>query len=506
MPLEDDKKAITSETLNPEPSLMEDLNFPDAKADPDYQGNAQASFEALLNAYNEPAPEEAAQDDFQSRILTSLDTLNNEGARNRELEAEAGLPQKRKDFQGVITQMQGLTNEAKAIPLQIQQEFQGRGATAAGVAPIQTSRLRENAIKSLTLSTIGQTYLDDIKAAEATIKTALDAEFEPERNKLATLKELYQFNKDKLERIDKKRADNLNIILKERERLLLSDEKQRESIYNIGLEAARAGASLAEANAIYRAKSREEAVALASPFLSREFMAQQEQREFQNSISLRSLQIQEAQLRLSQDKNAYEQAQIQYDRENGILDEKELRDVDNSPQGKKVKSLGDLSLKLSAYKTLVDEYGTASTGKQKSTLAAAYADLKIAYKTAAELGAIQAPDVPIIEGAIRSATYDTPLGQIFSKFTGSGRVGSITAGLDQAAELIQSSGQVNIDQLMARNPKYTNSGYVQALVLPLLSTKTSVKIGGKEVPIGSIIQNAQGQKARVEADGSVTPL
>jgi hypothetical protein len=39
-----------------------------------------------------------------------------------------------------------LKAENDQIPLRIQQEFQGRGATAGGVAPIETGRLRENTI------------------------------------------------------------------------------------------------------------------------------------------------------------------------------------------------------------------------------------------------------------------------------------------------------------------------------------------------------------------------
>lgn len=44
-----------------------------------------------------------------------------------------------------------LQREAQAIPIQIQQESTGQGVTDAGVAPIQASRLRENALKALSL-------------------------------------------------------------------------------------------------------------------------------------------------------------------------------------------------------------------------------------------------------------------------------------------------------------------------------------------------------------------
>jgi len=48
-------------------------------------------------------------------------------------------------------QMASLSAEAQAVPIQIQQEYAGRGATKAGVAPIETARLRDIALRSLPL-------------------------------------------------------------------------------------------------------------------------------------------------------------------------------------------------------------------------------------------------------------------------------------------------------------------------------------------------------------------
>lgn len=44
-----------------------------------------------------------------------------------------------------------LQREALAIPIQVEQQAMGTGATDAGVAPIQSARLRENALKALSL-------------------------------------------------------------------------------------------------------------------------------------------------------------------------------------------------------------------------------------------------------------------------------------------------------------------------------------------------------------------
>lgn len=58
-------------------------------------------------------------------------------------------------LQDLQAQATGLQNEAQAIPIQIQNESAGQGRTDRGVAPIESARLRDNALKSLSL---GQQY------------------------------------------------------------------------------------------------------------------------------------------------------------------------------------------------------------------------------------------------------------------------------------------------------------------------------------------------------------
>lgn len=71
--------------------------------------------------------------------------------RNQQNEAQ-GVNQLSDTITGLNSQLTGLINESKAIPLQIQQQAQGQGVTAGGMAPIQTAALRNNAIQSLSVS------------------------------------------------------------------------------------------------------------------------------------------------------------------------------------------------------------------------------------------------------------------------------------------------------------------------------------------------------------------
>ena len=204
---------------------------------------------------------------LQEEILKSIGTLGTESTRQAELEEEAELPGQRQELQGIINQLQTLSKASAAIPIQIQEEFKGRGVTAGGIEPIQTSRLRRNTIQALGLAAIGQTFQGNISLAEASIAKALEVEFEPERIKLQTLQQLYLFNKDALERVDKKRADNLNILLGERERLLNLAEADKKEVYNLGKLAAQFNAPTSVIQEALASSSREEALSILSPFL-----------------------------------------------------------------------------------------------------------------------------------------------------------------------------------------------------------------------------------------------
>lgn len=250
--------TITSSSLS---SQNNNIQLPTAPPPTDRRGSVDSSLQGILDNFNQSAPEESQSSEIQNRIFESLNKLGTQTQRKQELEAEAGLPEQDKELQSVINQLQGLSKEASAIPLQIQQESTGRGRTAGGVAPIQTARLRENTIKSLGLAAIGQTLQGNISLARSSIQSALDAEFEPEETKLKLLNQAYLFNRDTLERIDKKRADNLNIVLGERERLLANQKADREGIYNIGLTAQKFGAPTDVVRRAFEAGSREDALA-----------------------------------------------------------------------------------------------------------------------------------------------------------------------------------------------------------------------------------------------------
>ena len=122
---------------------------------PDYQAkiattladltNQEASARAKLDADNAEAKRQATSLANMQSLLggKSTDKLN--------IYDQTGVTTAYNKIKDLSAQATGLQNEALAIPIQIQNEFAGTGATDAGVAPIQSSRLRDNALKALSL-------------------------------------------------------------------------------------------------------------------------------------------------------------------------------------------------------------------------------------------------------------------------------------------------------------------------------------------------------------------
>lgn len=211
--------TISNEALaNPAP-----LTLPNAPQDTtNYAGITTSipTFQDIQSQINQTSQAETTADDLMQRILGTSAQVGQKAQRTFQAEQQAGLPQFQTQLQDVNSQLQALQKEALAIPLQLQEQATGRGVTAGGLAPIQTGQLRQNAIKSLTLSAIGQTLQGNIANAQATAQRAVDLEFAPLEAELNTLKTAYEMNKDRLNRQDKKRADALNLQIAERTRLL----------------------------------------------------------------------------------------------------------------------------------------------------------------------------------------------------------------------------------------------------------------------------------------------
>lgn len=221
------------------------LNLPTTPQDTtNYQSiiSSIPPIENLTAPLTQTTPQEQTNQSIMDKILSLTGRSEQKQQAQLQAEQKAGLPQYQSQLNDVNNQIQSLQKEALAIPLQIQEQFKGTGATTGGVQPIQTAQLRQNAIKSLGLSAIAQTLQGNIATAQATADRAVNLEFQPIEAQLKTLQTAYALNKDVLDRQDKKKSDLLNIQLQERQRLLDQAKDDKKTILGFVAEAAKNGA------------------------------------------------------------------------------------------------------------------------------------------------------------------------------------------------------------------------------------------------------------------------
>src|SRR3990167_5836642 len=129
------------------------------------------------------APEKQAESEITD-IQKLTQSLVGESAFRGEQEKTADFAGMEKSQQDLTNQLKALQAEAKAIPLSIQQEFAGRGVTKGGVAPIEAGRLRENAIKALTVSSLLEASRGNLTLAQDQIDRAVSQKFDPIREQI----------------------------------------------------------------------------------------------------------------------------------------------------------------------------------------------------------------------------------------------------------------------------------------------------------------------------------
>lgn len=141
------------------------------------------SVSGLDTAYSSPAlaptaPEQNATD-INSRIRALNDSLVGKSAYTTEQKTAAGIPGLEKTQQDLATQIKQLQSEALAIPQQLQVQATGQGITTAGLAPLQTARLRTNSIAALGASALLDATNGLLASAQKKVDAAVSAKYDP---------------------------------------------------------------------------------------------------------------------------------------------------------------------------------------------------------------------------------------------------------------------------------------------------------------------------------------
>lgn len=256
--------AINSQTLTQEP----DFQLPDFPQEQPYDLTS-IPITDLTSAANQPTAAEQQQGTYENRFLSAINQLSGKESAQYEAEKNAGLPAFQQQLTDINGQLTTLQNEAKAIPLRLQEQAQGRGITAGGLQPIQTAELRRNAINALSLSSVAQALQGNISLAQQQADRAVEVQFAPIEREIAYLREAMNINEKRMGREDQKRQRQLDIVLNERERMLANAKENQKIIIGWAAEASKLGnAPSLIVNKALASKDPREALAILAPYMS----------------------------------------------------------------------------------------------------------------------------------------------------------------------------------------------------------------------------------------------
>jgi hypothetical protein len=234
--------TLTADSMNDPAKLTQ---VPQAPSAPNYAATLAAipTIESITAA---KSPEQiAAQDQnksLQDRILSTLTSLGGRSAAQTSAEADAGIPDLTKQLSDVNTQIKQLQIEAEKIPIQDQTDAEGRGVTAAGLAPIDAAKIRNNTIQALGLSSIAATLQGNLGLAQQQVAAKISAMFDPMQSQLDYLKTALDFNSANLSEADKAQAISVSAKLQERQDALDTAKSDHTQTMNYVLAAAQKGA------------------------------------------------------------------------------------------------------------------------------------------------------------------------------------------------------------------------------------------------------------------------
>jgi len=183
-----------------------------------------------VDAMQQTVPEAQAQD--ANSMLQSLNKqLIGESTYRAEQERAQGIVEKQQSVNDLSSRLKALQNEALAIPLQLQQQAQGRGITAAGLQPHQTAALRNNAIQALSVNSLLEASRGNLTTAMDMADRAVKQRFDPIREQIAATQKNLQLIMESpaYSLADKKRAAQQQQLQEDRKRMLDNQEEDNKA-------------------------------------------------------------------------------------------------------------------------------------------------------------------------------------------------------------------------------------------------------------------------------------
>lgn len=226
--------VINSANLAPVTPAVIPVPTPDTT---DYGGITNGVINSLDTLTTQSNDSQKKVTDSQNSIIDTMNAALGKTADTQAANESTGLNDATKQLNLLNAQAKSLNREASAIPIQTQENNKNTGATDAGVAPQTAGALRLNALKALSIAQQADIATANYTAAKDKAQQIIDLKYKPLEAQLEIKKQQYEFNKDALASIDKKRTDALGIALKKEEQDLADKKQKAKDIQDILLKA-----------------------------------------------------------------------------------------------------------------------------------------------------------------------------------------------------------------------------------------------------------------------------
>ena len=427
--------------------------------------------------------DKAAAGKSQTDLQLAMGDAATQGTKREELYKQYGVDQLSTSVAEIQNRIEATERSRLAQIQQLEQNKQGLfgGALQDEINRINRDFSRQQADDAITLSALTRNFTNMSAIADRQLEDYMA----PIKANVEFQKELFKTNQSNFTQTQR---DALKYKIAQDEKKQSKIEEDQKNLSNIRITALKSaseqGAPSNVIEKITKAKTPEEIITSAGAYGGNILEQRLKQAQLANVYS----QIKERQAKSN-------------DVSSGVLTDQQLKQVDASPQGKKLSSLSGLYQKSQTYKNLVDTYGFKAAGEEKAMIDRAYADLQIAYKEAANLGALTGPDVGLIQNAIKPSSGAANYLNYRLSGGKAGVSGAIDAGLDKA----RNEALTNYKQLVSRNPKYSGSEYIQSLITPFAkdyNTYPDIAQAKK----GEIIQTEDGILLEALGNGQFSPL
>ncbi len=242
----------------PEPEAVNDVSSYTAGLDTTIKG-----LEENIKKINEPLPQEQEISEIRKR----QGELSEQKAQVQETALpkaeEFGYTKYTKELQALMPQIASL--KAQYDNAEIAQE--GRKGLAGSIYGRQALIQRQRAVELAGLSAIAQAYQGNIQLATQTAQNMVEMELAPIQTRIDDQKWQIEQVYEQLTSAEQKKADSLNLVLQERQRLLDEEKDGMNKINEVLLSAAQGGASQAILDRVRKATTYGEAVSIAKDYL-----------------------------------------------------------------------------------------------------------------------------------------------------------------------------------------------------------------------------------------------